>query len=480
MPINHLTDFSDRLSPMLVKELRQGLRAKTFIGVFLSLQLFLAVMMFSATAASSADRIGDVVSGIIFGFFAVAVLLVQPLRGIGALSSEVKSNTLDMMVLTRLSSAKIVMGKWVAIVSQTALLLSTIIPYLILRYFFGGMNLVGELTSLGLMFLTSIALTAVTVGLSGCSSVIIRSLLPILGLPVLLWSGLMMMSFGMRGGRLTDFLSLADDESRVAVAAYVLSVSYLALSMLSLGASLIAPAAENHSVWRRLFALVAMLAMIPLCYFGVIGEGWHAILVLTIAVPALVIALTESAPLVSTVCKPFIRRGFIGKAAGWLFYPTWPSGALFAILIGFLGTAAMFSHPTILSGGSSNEEESTVIMAIMGSLFFPAVWQVFFYRGEGQRIANYLIILVGSYIMLSVLYLLADSMNNADFLWFFAVNPLSFIIMVNEGKSSESVYLYGVVMVDLLLLLLLGVRSLMMMRKMSPIIKEAETSLQAN
>ena len=115
----HLTDFSDKLSPMLVKELRQGLRAKTFIGVFLSLQAFLAVMMLSATIASSSGQIGIVVSNIIFGFFSVAVLLVQPLRGIGALSTEVKSNTLDMMALTRLSSSKIVFGKWVAIVSQT-------------------------------------------------------------------------------------------------------------------------------------------------------------------------------------------------------------------------------------------------------------------------------------------------------------------------------------------------------------------------
>ncbi len=40
MPLvaDRLADFSDRLSPMLVKELRQGLRAKTFVIVFLLLQ----------------------------------------------------------------------------------------------------------------------------------------------------------------------------------------------------------------------------------------------------------------------------------------------------------------------------------------------------------------------------------------------------------------------------------------------------------
>ena len=143
MPATFLTDFSDRISPMLVKELRQGMRAKTFIVVFLSLQVFLAVMLFSARSLGLGDQVGSMVSGIIFTFFAIAVLIVQPLRGISALASEVKGNTIDMMVLTRLSAWRIVFGKWVAIVSQSALLLATIIPYLILRYFFGGMNLVG-------------------------------------------------------------------------------------------------------------------------------------------------------------------------------------------------------------------------------------------------------------------------------------------------------------------------------------------------
>ena len=159
-PVTFLTDFSDRISPMLVKELRQGMRAKTFIAVFLSLQVFLAVMLFSASAASSSDQIGSVISGIIFTFFAIAVIVVQPMRGTSALSSEVKGNTIDMMVLTRLSAWRIVFGKWVAIVGQSALLFSTIIPYLILRYFFGGMNLFGEMVCMILLFLTSMALTA--------------------------------------------------------------------------------------------------------------------------------------------------------------------------------------------------------------------------------------------------------------------------------------------------------------------------------
>jgi ABC-type transport system involved in multi-copper enzyme maturation permease subunit len=133
MKVDFLTDFPERLSPMLVKELRQGMRTKAFVAVFLTLQIILGVILLSAGAAASSDDAGETISNIIFIFFSIAVLIIQPMRGITSLSSEVKGNTIDMMVLTRLSAWRIVTGKWASIVSQSALLLVTIIPYLILR-----------------------------------------------------------------------------------------------------------------------------------------------------------------------------------------------------------------------------------------------------------------------------------------------------------------------------------------------------------
>ena len=38
---------------MLVKELRQGMRTKAFVGVFLTLQIILGVILLSAGAAAS-------------------------------------------------------------------------------------------------------------------------------------------------------------------------------------------------------------------------------------------------------------------------------------------------------------------------------------------------------------------------------------------------------------------------------------------
>jgi ABC-type transport system involved in multi-copper enzyme maturation permease subunit len=477
------TDFSDRISPMLVKELRQGMRAKTFIMVFLALQTFLALILFSAGAASTSDSVGGTISSIIFTFFSIAVLVIQPLRGTNALSSEVKGNTIDMMVLTRLSAWRIVWGKWIAIISQSALLFVTIIPYLILRYFFGGMNLVAEITALFLVFLTSMALTAVTVGLSGCSSVIIRAVVPIIGLLMLLWMlfmGMMMMAFGGgRGSNPFDALSLDTTEARIGVAAYVASVIYLGWNMLSLGASLIAPAAENHSLLRRIISLVLIAIILLAGVFGFVEEEELQLLfAAVIAVPAIFIALTDSSILVRPVVVPFVRRGPIGRLAGWFLYPTWASGVLYAILITAIAMAAFFLPEAFVSSyNPTGTSDFIVLFGLTGGLFFPAVFQSVFFRGEGQRLAQYLLILVSSLIMLGILTMLADAMNNTAFLWAFAWNPLAFIAMLEVYSTDRDMILAGVVVVDIVLITVLLVRTLMEVRLGGTVIQEARNSL---
>lgn len=451
MPVVIPSDFPDRISPVLVKELRQGLRAKTFIALFLSLQVFLAVMLLSAGASAGTSTAGTIISVTIFIFFALAVLLVQPMRGVNALAGEVKDRTIDMMVLTRLTAWRIVFGKWVAIVSQSALLFATIIPYLILRYFFGGMNLMGELMFLVLMFLTSMALTAVTVGLSGSSSAVIRGLLPVLAIPGALWI-LAMSLFASRyggGGNPIDLVSLSTKESRIGVAIFVVALAYLGGSMLSLGTSMIAPAAENHAALRRVVAVVLMAAALLAGVLGDYDEGLQVLLVFLIAVPALVTAFVESAPLVQIVRKPFERFGMPGRAAGWLLYPCWPSGLLFGVCYVVLSIAAlMFFNP---GSGSMDDDGWVVILGFFGALMFPAVWQTFLFRGDGQRLGSYLLLVVGSFLLLLVLTMMSDAMNSSKFLWCFAWHPLSYVAMLSERDFGVRTMLAGVIICDVVL-----------------------------
>ena len=418
---------------MLVKELRQGLRAKTFIGVFLSLQIFLGVMLLSAGASATSDRVGTTISAIIFTFFAIAVLIVQPLRGVTALSSEIKGNTIDMMVLTRLSAWRIIFGKWVALVSQSGLLLATIVPYLILRYFFGGMNLFAEIIFLGMMFLTSMGLTAITVGLSGSSSVLIRGILPVIGTPILMFS-LIGMIFGRGFQSMINICMLDTADSRMTILIYSALVCYIGGSALSLGASLISPAAENHSTIRRLVALVLLAVFIPVYYLSSYVGDEAPLYVLLIIAPAIMIALTESAPLLPTVVTPFKRFGFPGKLAGFFLYPGLPCGVFYSILLSAIATAAV-----VWNGSNTPDAESIVAyLACLGGLLLPAVIQRFSFKGEGQRFGNYLLLLIAAMLLAGIISALTAAMSNRELLWVFIWNPWVMMSMINRNGFDDS------------------------------------------
>ncbi len=454
MSTSSISDFPDRFSPMLVKELRQGLRAKTFLAVFLSLQASLALILLSASASASSDSAGTVISAIIFVFFAIAVLIVQPLRGIGSISSEIKGNTIDMMVLTRLSASRIVFGKWFAIVSQSALLLATIVPYLILRYFFGGMNLVGEIVFMGLIFLSSMALTAVTVGLSGSSSIILRALLPIVGLPVF---AMMMLSFvfSRNGRNLFEICSLDTAASRAGVAAYICAIAYIGWSMLSLGASLIAPAAENHATLRRLIALALTVVATIFMVTPDFRSDYSYLLFTVIAMPAIGSALTERSFTLPNVRESFLKRGLLGRIAALFLAPGWPSGVFFTVILsGLFGLGCVASHA---SGNQFDVEEYVILVSLLGTFIFPAVLLILFRTDESTRTANYLLLLMASGIFTFVMYLMSEALSNNELLWFLIWSPLTLLPLLEEHTTySEYLIIAGLGILSIYLVLLIG------------------------
>lgn len=430
---DRLADFSDRLSPMLVKELRQGLRAKTFVIVFLLLQGLLGlVLLTSIAAAGSPQNAGDDITNIIFLFFGLAVLIVQPIRGIGALHREVQGQTIELMVLTRLSAWKIVLGKWVSIVSQSALIFAAIIPYLILRYWFGEMNLFGELSLLCIVFILSAAITAVIVGISCVPSVILRGLVPLLAA-----------AFGIVGifalcveeglQELVSIAAMQSQESFWGVSLGLLSVVYLGWTALGVGASMIAPAAENHSTVRRLLTLGLMLLLLVVSPLTTAPtEAWIAMLGV-ILVPSLVIELTEPFGLLPPICRPFVMRGGLGRIAGRFLYPGWPSGVLFSFLL-----AALAALSAGMVGASNlSEDECIVMVSLLGSLLMPAALMSFFEKKIKHRLTLYLLLLAANAVVTFVLALLVDALPSGSrgFLAWLSWIPQNGFIMVNYPRN---------------------------------------------
>lgn len=461
-------DFPDRLSPMLVKELRQGLRAKAFIAVFLVLQALLGLILLAATAGAASDRAGMAVSQVIFVFFSLAVLVIQPLRGIGALSSEIKGNTIDLMVLTRLSSWRIIVGKWSALVGQSSLLLATIIPYLILRYYFGGMNLFSELLLVLLLFLLSSALTAVTVGLSASSSLLVRGLIPLAGTVALTLS---IFGIGFGGGLkgLVQICSLDSSDHVIAVIVFALTIAYLGWHALSLGASLIAPQAENHATLRRLVALVTVTVTGGILIWNDVRPGTMIMVLLALSVPAITLALSEPEQLIPTVCRPFVKRGFMGRFAGRFLYPGWPAGVAFTGLLALLCGLIGFFNRGLYS------DEIIVSLSLLGGLLFPGLLTTLFGKKVKERFACFVLLLIASGVFTLVLGLLGGVLSAREFLWFFIWNPPVLTVMHEGHGFSKDGLIFAGVAINALYLLLLSIKAFQAFRP----IRETERAILA-
>jgi hypothetical protein len=425
-----INDFSDRLPPMLVKELRQGLRARTFVGVFLGLQLFLGIVMLFATAASGMATAGDAVSRIIFLFFSLAVLVVQPLRAMNSLHAEIKSTTIDMMVLTRLNARRIVAGKWASIVGQTLLLFISILPYLILRYFFGGMNLFGEMLALASIFIASACLTAFNVGRSSNSAIIVRGILPLVAAVYMaVFTVVMMDDFD----DFLEFFAFKDAETVGIFLACLLGSVYLAWTTFGLGVTAIAPAAENHSSLNRVITLATMLLSGVILFFTTSDEEVIPLVMGIVAIPGVILGLTESNFLLSRVTQPFIRRGAAGKLCGLFLYPCWVSGVHFAALLTAisLGVMAIF---TWLRTNYLGEDEFTVMSSIAGSLLLPGLIIHLFEKKISNRLGIYIATLIASYCLMLSLIAVAESTNAEPMVWIFAWLPPVQLYMADESS----------------------------------------------
>lgn len=475
MSLTHLTDFPDKLSPMLVKELRQGMRARSFTVLFLVFQGVLAFILLTASAVTGSDHSGSFASEVIFTLFAIAALFIQPMRGISALSSEISGNTIEMMVLTRLSAWRIVFGKWIAIVSQTALILVTIIPYLILRYFFGGMILAGELVFLALMFLTSMSLTAVMVGLSGTSTKLVR-LFPIVGMIFMANVG---PSYMFQGGfnNFMSFCTLSDGESRLVIGSYVAFIAYIGWCALSHGTSVIAPVAENHSTLRRLIALGLACIAAASGFLDAVDPNVLLLVFAIILTPAVVTALTERSTLLPPVCKPFLKRGLPGRIASIVLLPGWPAGVFYTLLL-----LAVSATGIAIAGSSTPRtnlqlEMITASLGVFGGLLLAALLAAIFTKQEDRQFTNFMVFLLFS-ILLAVIPMIFASINNKEkLLWFFIWNPPVSVFMTSGGTFNKDEVLAVVAMVDAIILVALLITAAGAYRGYRRTFDEAEAEL---
>lgn len=320
-----MNDFADWLSPILVKELRQGMRTKVFITTFIAIQLFMIIGVL--VSLSSPDDSGAS-SGLFWTVLGIGILFAMPVRGLGALGGEIKGNTLELMLLTQLSAWRITAGKWLALVLQSMLIVCAVLPYMVLRYFLGGVDIAEDLQSIGVMLASSVFLTAFFVGVSPFVQTVIGRVL--LGFALVLAFQIIPIFFFARrfsGGGGTSL-----DTSTLLMAAAILGPLVI-LEFFEFGVGKIAPGAENHAAHRR---LIAGLIMISAAIIGGISHEKSFMMGLAVAAitPICLGALSEETVAIPSVYRPFLRWKLLGRVAGIFLCPGWASGLCFTFLVG--------------------------------------------------------------------------------------------------------------------------------------------------
>ena len=75
-----MNDFADWLSPIVVKELRQGMRSRVFVGTFLIIQFFMIFCVAGSLGERGEREFG---TGMFWTLFVISILIATPLRGLG-------------------------------------------------------------------------------------------------------------------------------------------------------------------------------------------------------------------------------------------------------------------------------------------------------------------------------------------------------------------------------------------------------------
>lgn len=398
-PVSIPRDFPDWLSPIIVKEVRQGLRSHVFAIAFMLLHLLLIFWCLSSVADSSQNS-----SEADFFFWSIFFLglVVLVLRGQGVVRSEIRGNTLELLQLTRQSAWRIVLGKWSSLMLQILIFIASLLPYAVLRYFFGGLtSIVGDMFLFLCAILVAAVLTAVVV-FTSCFGIWLNIIVSLLGSFLLVTGGsgffFSRHGIGMR-------ISLTEIESVYHIAfALAILLGYTVVysgKLLSLAASRIASVSDNLATRKRIFALLLLLPpwIALLCHadndvlFATLGAALPAGLVM---IDATLAATSPSIP----AFKPFNRLGILGRLTAFLLGPSQGGGVVFSLL-----ALLLFFLPLCIE---ENREVAVVAISSANALLLPFALAILLARlfKKLSFIGRYFLFTLLEFVLFSVLTLL--------------------------------------------------------------------------
>jgi hypothetical protein len=331
-------EWSDWLSPVVVKNMRQDTRATSFGLALMGAQCALGILALSVVLGHTGGA-SPLLSGLAVCFWIALIawlLLAIPQRSLTSLRREEGDSAFELVAITRLSAWRLVLGTWTSLMLQAGFGAVSLLPYVLLRYFFGGVELFAELVYLLALVLISGLLTAGGLFSSTLAWGWLRRLFS---------AGLLLLGFGLATVYAADILEVPETLVSLEVLLAVLAIALPTAWLLIVTAGRMAPLAENHALRKRLFGACSIVLLGTLMHFVAMDEeviGGIAGLLLVVLCADAAYERAEPCPV---HYLPFVRFGIASRALGSPLMPGWAGGVIFTLLcvpavIGALGLLA--------------------------------------------------------------------------------------------------------------------------------------------
>jgi hypothetical protein len=167
--------LSDRLNPILVREVQQAVKGRSFLlMVFGVLLVSVAIAVAVAADGEASQRNGRDAFSAGLAILVPLVLFVVPMHAYHAMRLELRAGIAEQLLLSRLGPYRIVLGKLSAAMVQYFLYLSVVAPVLALTYLLRGVDVPTIAVALAFSFVFCVAATAFA--LSAAAQAVLPSL----------------------------------------------------------------------------------------------------------------------------------------------------------------------------------------------------------------------------------------------------------------------------------------------------------------
>ena len=356
--------LADWLNPILIKEARQSLKSRQFLITFF---LLLAASCFWTVLGvfTNAPDVYFVPSGeyLMSGYYlvlAIPLIGMVPLAAHRSLAAEMDDDTFEMLVITKLSSMRIVMGKLNSAMLQMLVYFAAIVPCIAFSYLLRGVNLPTIAIVIGIVFFTALIVTAFALLLATLAPNRAGQTFALLGvLATIFFAEMTCYGFCVQG-ILYGYAGSDDGETLIFTGMFMLIGASCIVMFIKAAAARIAPVTENRSTGLRwcMFAQqllwIASMAFLAIGYddgevlnFGmmIVGGYWLAMGTLM---------LSES-PELSPRVQRDLPSTFAGRALLTWFNPGPATGYVFAIATGSVGIASMALFGLLGNAGSRTD-----------------------------------------------------------------------------------------------------------------------------